>query len=70
MSKLSQKRKKWGYESSVPRCATCVNFKPGGFFLLDSLPRHFGPKCKEGGFGVDLVGVCDRWKGKDGSTLG
>lgn len=69
MSKLKQLRRKWGYETDVPRCETCVQFVPARYYLRDSLPRPVPPMCKAAGFQVGANSVCDRWTGKAGDVL-
>jgi hypothetical protein len=70
VSKLSQLRKKWNYETDVPRCCNCVHFKnPVVYVVRDSLPRRSHPLCKAGDFTVRPNAVCDKWTGIDGSTV-
>lgn len=69
MSHLSKLKTKWGYERSVPRCETCVQYRKPGLYLRDSLPRTTPPQCKAGAFEVKATGCCDRWQSKTGERL-
>lgn len=69
MSKQSQRKKKWGYEPSVPRCGTCANYQKPKYVLISSLPRWSPPLCKSGAFIVKEHGCCDKWLGHDGAKL-
>ena len=70
MSKLGRLRQKVNYEVSTPRCGTCVHFNPPKVELQDSLPvRRLPMLCGLHGFTIKRHGLCDTWKGKDGSVL-
>lgn len=69
MSKLSALRKRVGYDADVPRCNNCKQFRRGGEWLRDSLPRTSPPTCKVHGFTIKLMAVCDKWAGTNGDTL-
>lgn len=65
MSKLSQLRKAWNYETNIPRCATCEEFMPPRVYLkTDSLPVQAKPLCKKGHFHVAPLSICDKWHRK------
>lgn len=65
MSHLSQLKKKWGYETNVPRCSTCAEFQPVRVYLKrDSIPVQAKPVCKAGHFQVAANSCCDRWHTK------
>lgn len=65
MSALSQLRKKWNYETNVPRCSTCVEFVPARVYLKrDSIPVGAKPLCKKGHFHVAPNSCCDNWHTK------
>lgn len=66
MSKIGQLRKKWNYETNVPRCATCAEFMPARVYLKrDSIPAQAKPLCKAGHFFVAPLACCDNWHRKD-----
>lgn len=70
MSKLGQLRKRINYETNVPRCETCVAFKkPYVYLMTNSLPARSKPLCKAHQFTIQALSCCDKWTGKDGSTL-
>jgi hypothetical protein len=69
MSLLSRLRKKWNYETNVPRCATCAEYLPARVYLKrDSIPIQAKPLCKAGHFHVAPLACCDKWH-RPGETL-
>lgn len=69
MSALSRLRKQWNYETNVPRCEVCKNYRRGKTFLRNSLPVTSQPLCKLGSFTVKPTACCDKFVGLDGTTL-
>lgn len=70
MSKLSQLKHDWNYDTDVPRCATCVHFKTAMIVLTtNSRTKRINHHCGIGFFRVAQNSVCDKWLGADGSTL-
>lgn len=70
MSKLSQLKKKWEYEPSIPRCGECVSFRETYIRLTtDSMTRRVNQHCDRGGFTVSRMGVCNHWASKAGERL-
>lgn len=57
------------YDKNPPRCRTCVYFVNETYTLQDSLPTWFGAACKRYLFRCEAGGVCNAWKGRDGSEL-
>lgn len=64
MSMLSQKRKRWEYQSQAPRCEICHNYRRPGLFLRDSLPVKSPPMCKSGEFIVTAHAICKHFQVK------
>ena len=64
-------RKKFGYEASVPRCATCKHYVSSHKFQALGGHRMLGPPmCRLGAFSVRMEACCDRWADKvNGTTL-
>jgi hypothetical protein len=69
MSALGRLRKRWNYETNVPRCLNCTHYRKPGIFLRDSLPIKSPAMCKAGDFTVAPNACCDRWESKDGDRL-
>ncbi len=69
MSMLSRLRKKVGYDTDIPRCQTCKQFRKPGSFLRDSLPVKSPAMCKQHDFTVQPLSVCDSWTSRSGETL-
>jgi hypothetical protein len=70
MSKLSQLRKKMGYETNVPRCETCASYKKPYIFLsTNSIPKRSPAFCRTADFTVQPNACCDKWVGNDGTEL-
>lgn len=70
MSYLSQIKASWHYESNVPRCETCQHMQTARIVLTrDSLTKRINHLCKLGAFTVARHACCDKWTGKDGSTV-
>jgi hypothetical protein len=70
MSKLGQLRQRLGYETNVPRCETCMNFKkPYVYLTTNSKPARSKALCKAHQFMVQPNACCDKWAGSDGSIL-
>jgi hypothetical protein len=70
MSRLSQLKVSWNYETNVPRCETCQHMQTARIVLTrDSLTKRVNHLCKLGGFTVTRYACCDKWQGKDGSTV-
>lgn len=62
-------KKRSGYDPDPPRCENCINYRKGGFWLKDSLPRTSPPMCKVGEFYVNPIACCDLWTSGDGTPL-
>lgn len=69
MSLLGNRRKKWGWESDVPRCQTCTHCRPPPSYLMNGTMHTGKPLCEIGEFFTRQNAVCDRWQGKKGETL-
>lgn len=71
MSHLGQLKKKWDYETNVPRCSTCTHFKQSMIVLTtDSLTKRVNHHCGLGGFTINQNAVCKNWQDKTtGDTL-
>lgn len=70
MSKLGQLKRKVNYETSVPRCATCIKFKEASIRLsTNSQTYRKHAHCKEHYFTISPNGVCDDWKSNKGEVL-
>jgi hypothetical protein len=69
MSKLGKLRRKVGYDTNVPRCATCIHRRTYAHRLRDSLPMRTVHICKKHDFECASFAVCDHWQHKDGSTV-
>jgi hypothetical protein len=58
------------YEKDVPRCETCSHVKkPYIMLTTDSQTRQTPWWCNQNKFTCAKNSVCDKWLGKDGSTL-
>lgn len=56
------------YDKDPPRCDNCINRakeKAG----IPGKRQYLPNRCKIGGFVVVVHGVCNQWKGYDGSTV-
>lgn len=62
MSKITKKKKAWGYEVNTPCCSNCAEYQRGG-----GVPNQ-RPMCKAGKFAVKPNACCDKWH-KDGEVL-
>lgn len=70
MSRLAAVKVSWHYESNVPRCETCQHMRTARIVLTrDSLTKRVNHLCKLAGFTVARFACCDKWTGKDGSTV-
>lgn len=70
MSKISQIRKAWNYETNVPRCETCTSVqKPRIYLKTDSIPAATPWICRRGSFDVRPNACCDKWHSKKGEVV-
>lgn len=68
MSKLSQLKKKVGYQEHVPRCSTCAYFLQQQL-MRDSMPSYFQRFCRQHHFEVKAHACCDNWISEKGEVL-
>ena len=47
-----------GYQNHMPRCATCIHFKPSSTRLMNSLPVKIDSLCKLHQINVKVDAVC------------
>lgn len=67
MSKLSQLRKKVGYETGVPRCVNCIHFrKPFIKLTYDSKTIKVPAWCKKNDFKIEAGAVCNLYENDKG----
>ena len=56
------------YEQYPPRCGSCVRFTPPRLGVPGGAAYAPG-RCGLGGFAASPGGICDQWRGRDGSVL-
>ncbi len=56
------------YDDNPPRCETCV-FRLKEKFEITGKRPYLPSRCKLNGFIIRSVGICNKWKGFNGSTL-
>jgi len=59
----------WNYESSAPRCSTCVQFQEQRVSRKEGRVVSQKSTCQLGGFVIRATGVCDKWTGINGDIL-
>lgn len=65
MSKLSQQRTRMGYQTNVPRCESCANYrKPYVYLTTYSAPTRSKAQCVRFHFSVQPNARCDEWTKK------
>jgi hypothetical protein len=62
--KLQRIKIKIDYDSDVPRCNTCKNYKKAKTVLVNSLPRFQFQRCSLHNFKPDEFGLCKDWVDK------
>ena len=71
MSKLGQIKHNVSYEGNVPRCANCKHFREAKICLsTNSKTYRKNHHCGLYYFTITPNGICDKWNGTDGATLG
>jgi hypothetical protein len=57
-----------GYEKRPPQCISCTHYQPARHGVPGQTP-YLDPHCRLGHFAVQPHAICDKWQGKDGSTI-
>ena len=68
MSRLSQLKKKVGYQERVPRCSSCRHFSQQ-HDMRDSVPFRWLMLCERYNFTIKQHGCCDSWESSTGEVL-
>jgi hypothetical protein len=70
MSAMSKLKKKVGYETNIPRCKTCTNFREAKIVLIkNSKTKRINHCCAKHGFTIAINSVCDTWLTETGESL-